>query len=318
MDTNVVVDITKYKENLSLNDLQRERMAVLNETLYKLTRAGKLLYVEGDQREEINSLIKETHGTQSFLSLGIKFKYRKAIHDNQLYHFMKAYIKEEETVILNYRDSFYRDPIKELDERNKGHLHGLIVSVYSEVSDGEITERMKRKETIREQFESLRQKAIATGITYEQQLEREHTGIIQVCRTVIQNMEQKISNQDEITFEDYAQYAIFTDLISMWDDLGGNSKGLMEFLTSDVYKTIPYEDIKSRLFAKIITGTKAIESGDSMDVEHLSTVIPYCNYVVTDKKMKNRITQLGIDAQYNTKVYCLSETSELISELEKL
>ncbi len=318
MDTNVVIDITKYKENFALKDLQLERMANLSDIIYQKTRDGKLLYVEGDQREEINSLIKEAHRAQSFLSFGIKFKHRKSIHDNQLYEFMKAFIEQRDAVVLDYKDAFYQDPLKELEKRKNGYGNGLIVSVYSETNAEEIDERMKRKEAIRKQFETLRQTVIAKGISYEQQLEQEYRGIIQTCRTAIYNMQNKLSNQQEITFDDYAKHALFTDLIAMWDGLGGSPVELMSFLESDVYKEIPYVDIGSKILAKIITGTKAIESGDSMDVEHLSTVIPYSNYVVTDKKMKNRISQLGLDKQYKTKVFCLSETDEILSELNSL
>lgn len=164
----------------------------------------------------------------------------------------------------------------------------------------------------------MRVKARRENIFYEQQLEKEYTGLIQASRTALWNMKNKIMNKEEITFEDYAQYSIFTDLVSMWDGLSDDPDRLMDFLISSTYKEIPYVDIGSRLLAKIITSASPIESGDSMDVEHVSTVIPYCDFVVTDRKMKNRIIHLGIDKQYNTKVFCLKETDDLIKELEKL
>lgn len=138
LDTSVIIDLTKYRAKVELNILQQERMARLDELLYRKTREGKLLYVEGDQIEEINSLIKESHATQSFLSMGVRLRYRKGIQDNQLYKFMKAYANGQDSIVLKYQDAFHEDPIKELEEREKGHLRGLILSVRSEVDDEEL------------------------------------------------------------------------------------------------------------------------------------------------------------------------------------
>ncbi|WP_169083271.1 hypothetical protein [Paenibacillus sp. PL91] len=318
LDTNVVIDMTKYREDVELKDLQRERVSKLIDVIYQKTRAGKLLYVEGDQDEEINSLNNEAHRTQSFLSMGIKFQFRKAIHDEQLYAFMEAYINKEDTVIMDYRDAFYNDPVEELKERNKEILNGLIISVHGEVTEQEIRERTNRKQIILEQFNELRQILVASGVTYEQQLEQEYTGIIQASRVVIDKIRNKVSNGLMITTEDIDQLSIITDLGTMWNQLSDRPEGLIDFLKSECYKEIPHIDIGSKLLAKIITSITPVVSGDSMDVNHISTVLPYSDIVVTDRKMKNRIVQLGIDKKYNTKVLCLNDIDQILSELERL
>lgn len=318
LDTNVVIDMTKYRENVELNDLQRDRVSKLIDVIYQKTRSGKLLYVEGDQDEEINSLNSEAHKTQSFLSMGIKFQYRKAIHDEQLYAFMDAYINKQDTVIIDYRDAFYNDPVEEVKDRNSGHLNGLIISVHGEVTEREIRERTNRKQVILEQFNELRQMLVASGVTYEQQLQKEYTGIIQACRAVMDKISDKVRNGLMITTEDIDQLSIITELGAMWGQLSGNAEGLVDFLKSECYKEIPHIDIGCRLLAKIVTSITPVVSGDSMDVNHISTVLPYSDIVVTDRKMKNRIVQLGIDKKYNTKVLCLNDIDEILIELERL
>jgi len=318
LDTNVVIDMTKYRENVELKDLQRDRVSKLINVIYQKTRSGKLLYVEGDQDEEINSLNNEAHKTQSFLSMGIKLQYRKAIHDEQLYVFMNAYNNKQDTVILDYRDAFYSDPVDELKDRNSSYLNGIIISVHGEVTEKEIRERTHRKEVIIEQLNELRQTLIASGVTYEQQLQQEYTGVVQAIRVGIEKMRDKIMKGLTISIEDYDQISIITELERIWGQVTDSREGLIEFLQSDCYKQIPYVDIGSRLFAKIVTSITPVVSGDLMDVNHISTVLPYTDIIVTDRKMKYRIIQLGIDKKYGTKVFCLNDIDEILNEIEKI
>lgn len=318
LDTNVVIDMTKYRENAELKDLQRDRVSKLVNVIYQKTRSGKLLYVEGDQDEEINSLNKEAHKTQSFLSMGIKLQYRKAIHDEQLLAFMDAYINNQDTVILDYRDAFYSDPVEELKDRNSGYLNGLIISVHGEVTEKEIRERTHRKEMILEQLNELRQTLIDSGVTYEQQLQQEYTGVVQAVRVVIEKMRDKIMKGLTISIEDYDQISIITELERIWGQVTDSREGLIKFLQSDCYKQIPYVDIGSKLLAKIVTSITPVVSGDSMDVDHISTVLPYSDIIVTDRKMKNRIIQLGLDKKYETKVFCLNDIENILREIEKI
>ncbi|KRE88288.1 hypothetical protein ASG89_34900 [Paenibacillus sp. Soil766] len=319
IDTSVIIDITKYRKQMALKDgLQYERMANLDKLIFEKTRNKKLFLVEGDQREEINSLIKESHDTHTFLSAGVKFQYRKQIHDNQLYRTMEAYLKNEDKLELPYEEAFSRDPIEEIS----GALKGLIISAYMETSDEEIKDRVSRKERLLKELEALRLDRLASGITYEQQLQQEYTAVIQAGLAGMKNLQHKFENKLEITYDDISQYSILKEVEEMWTrlskELNNNDKSLMDFLLSEHYRAIPNLDIQSKLYADVITGVKPIQSGDSMDIQHLSTVIPYCDYVVTDLKMKNRINRLGIDKQYNTKVYCLRDANNLLSELSAL
>ncbi len=55
-----------------------------------------------------------------------------------------------------------------------------------------------------------------------------------------------------------------------------------------------------------------------MDVELLSVAIPVSHFVLTDKKMSDRIKRRGINTDWATEVYSLSEIAALFEKLEAL
>jgi hypothetical protein len=113
-------------------------------------------------------------------------------------------------------------------------------------------------------------------------------------------------------FEAYfAEWRHLTNKFSDWE-------GLCNFLVSDHFFELPAVKISSQLCAKLATDSRPIEFGDSMDVNHLSMAIPLAHFVLTDRKMANRIKNLEIDRDWNAKVYSESTIEELFAELEKL
>jgi len=95
-------------------------------------------------------------------------------------------------------------------------------------------------------------------------------------------------------------------------------QGFIEFINSDYYKSVPAVDISARIWAHKITSRNPIESGDYMDIDQISPILPYCNFVFTDRKMKNLILNFGFDDKYKTKVYCMKDLDELVSDFSKL
>jgi len=55
-----------------------------------------------------------------------------------------------------------------------------------------------------------------------------------------------------------------------------------------------------------------------MDIDQISSILPYCNFVFTDRKMKNLISKFGFDEKYKTKVYCMKDFNSIINDLNKL
>lgn len=319
LDTSVIIRMTKYKHGETLTELERDRYGSLYEVLYKKVREDKIICPKADQQEEIElgfRLEKECHDLQVSLSLGISFKHRAGIDDNQRQIFMKAYIDGDKEVSLNYRDAFYKDPIKEL----KSHKQ-FIISVFSQTKNDEVHKRIQTKRSTLEQLEKLRQEAIAKGISFEEQLKEEYTGIVQAGIVAIENWTKKLNEEIMPTVDDYFQVEIIALPLSEWKRYSGKPEGfegLFQFFLSDTYKCIPSVDISAKLWAKVVTGSTEIQSGDSMDIDQLSAVIPYSNYVITDRKMKNRIIELELDKKYNTEVFCISDYEKILEKLNSI
>ncbi len=94
-----------------------------------------------------------------------------------------------------------------------------------------------------------------------------------------------------------------------------NKECFLEFLSSKYYKTIPEVDISAKLYAKLFTQTSQIKPGDAMDLNHISSIFPYCSILLTDRKMYDHIKELELDNKYNALVFCLREYESLVEIL---
>jgi hypothetical protein len=109
----------------------------------------------------------------------------------------------------------------------------------------------------------------------------------------------------------FRQWYRLTNKLADWDDL-------CAFLTSGCFCELPAVTISSQLHAKLVTDDRPLESGDSIDVNHLSLAIPMAHFVLADRKMANRIADLGIDRQWSAKVFSESTIESLFAELESI
>jgi len=320
IDTSLIINLVKLEEGeISSNNSEKERLNKLHELLNQKVSEKKLLCPRGDQEEEIilgRRLIDESRGTQVSLSLGIRFKHRNSIQSTQIDQFMRAYISEEKEIVLDYKDAFNKDPIKQLDELGK-----FIITVDFGVTEEDIIEAETIKKNINSDFEILRQKNISEGVTFEQQLKREYKWLLNEGLLAFLKHSQKINSGIMPTLEDYDQAMVLGKLLITWDKYNGQTKdlkGFIDFINSDYYKSVPAVDISVRLLAHKVTSENPIESGDYMDIDQISAILPYCNFVFTDRKMKNLILNFDVNGKYKTKVYCMQDFDELVNDLSNL
>jgi len=320
IDTSLLINLVKLeKGEISNNNSEKERLNKLKELLNQKVSERKLLCPRGDQEEEIilgQRLVDESRGTQVSLSLGIRFKHRNSIQSAQMDQFMRAYISEEKEIVLDYKDAFNKDPIKQLDELRK-----FIISVDFEIEEEHIVKRETIKKNINSDLENLRQKNISEGVTSEQQLEKEYKWYLNDGLLAFLKFGQKINSGILPTLEDYDQATVLGDLLLAWDKYNGKPEGLqgfIEFINSDYYKSVPAVDISACLWAHKMTSKNPIESGDYMDIDQVSAILPYCNFVFTDRKMKNLILNFGFDCNYKTRVYCMQDFDEIVNDLSEL
>ena len=336
LDTFIILWLKKLKyreiiddKNLINNQEIKIKLDNLYNVIYQKVREHKLICPQGEQNSEIELKPEQNHlrkclEIQRELSLGVKFAPWYQIQERQMEKMMESYIKREKCVNINYKNAFPRDTIDELENKKK---HTGSVNIIS--SKNLINKRKYSKSLTNEQLEEIRQKTVSAGFTFEKQLNIEYEGIIEILWTEFLKLMSKIYSGTAIP-EDFDKLRVISEPYILWEILWENFhkkpednkakllNELMKFFKSEYYKSIPYVDISCKLTADVITRKSPIDSGDSFDIGHLSAVIPYCKYVITDRKMKAAIKRRRIDTKYNANVYCKRDFDELVNELEKL
>jgi hypothetical protein len=168
--------------------------------------------------------------------------------------------------------------------------------------------------------EHLRLKNLARGRRYEKQFELELRSLIDSMADFARSFKHKLA-VGKVDFWEYFAPLGFESYFRQWHQLTGKFadwEGIGSFFTSDYFYRLPVVRISSQLHARLVTDNRPIEPGDSMDVKHLSMAIPLAHFVLTDRRMANRIVDLGIDKEWNTQVFSESTIDNLFSELEKV
>jgi hypothetical protein len=169
--------------------------------------------------------------------------------------------------------------------------------------------------------EELRRENIANHRKYIDQFELQQRAFAKAMVDFARSFQSRPRTGCTTTWEERLAAQGYETYFREWHRLTnkwGDWDGLCNFLTSGHFCDLPVVKISSQLHAKLVTDHRPIESGDSMDVKHLSLAIPVAHFVLTDRKMANRITELGIDKEWNTKVFSLSTIDSLFAELEKI
>jgi hypothetical protein len=86
-----------------------------------------------------------------------------------------------------------------------------------------------------------------------------------------------------------------------------------ELIASERLFSVPYLFMSTRLYAHVLSeSTRKYKNNDLIDIRILSSVIPYCDLVITDRYMADAATRRGLDAAFHTKV--LPATPDGINE----
>lgn len=322
LDTNVIIDIAHAKSNLIKQQKIRERAFNIYDTIYQLTRKGKILCVEGEQRDEYGNrlfLTKECDAILTSLTLGLKLQHPLVTKQFQIQEMMKLYLGKQKEFKLTETQIFHSDPINELDLVDN---FGLIVNARWPINDKQRDENIKSRDSISQQFEEIRVTNIKNGKTFDQQLEYEYRADIKVILDYINKIEIKKSKGIPIATNELFHNLGILDPLHWWryeTSKAADLEGLQEFYLSEEFKNIPYLKIASKMYARIVTEkNRIIKNSDKMDVEQMSILLPYCNYILTDAELKTRIEQFKFDETYNVKVFALKNSDELLNELSKL
>jgi len=288
--------MTHWKLGKSIDEVQKERVSYLYNTIYDLTRKKKLICPIADQKEEMWNGRSDCLQVMLELSLGIHSVYSEFVKDYQTRQFMDAFINNKKQVKINYLEFFHRDPYIQLSDNSK-----FIVSV--DLGLLETSDEIKiRKQSQTNKLEKLRQSIMQQGISNEEQLEKEYEAELEAVAILSNKSKEGLNNSDFFGVNDYLLY---------WNQMNGNPSDFLNFFYSSYYRKIPFHDINCHMSAKIFTGKDQIQSGHKMDIDHASSSIPYVNIFITDRYMKKIICDLELDKTYETLVLNVSELNKL-------
>lgn len=314
LDTSIIIKIAIWKAGQKLNDSDQKRVPILFEECSNLVEAGKLICPIGEQQEEIWKGERICHEIITQLSLGAKFKHNALIERAQTIVFMEAFTTQKDLLHLSFDDAFFFDPVEAI---SRAKFQSLMFSILpSRVQT--INEIKQSREQMRLKLEQIRAKASAQGSTFENQLAKEYQAKTEAY-SIIAN--ETLGNQLQGLPLTSCQYEGLKDLyrvITWWDKFDGSPKGLegiLEFLNSEYHRKIPHVDIQCKLGALLLTDNSKLETGDSMDITHISSIMPYCQGIIVDRKMKNRCHRLKFDDEYKTRIFSLNDFDEIMNFL---
>src|SRR5208337_3998316 len=194
-----------------------------------------------------------------------------------------------------------------------------------DVFSASIPELLARRQAanvqVLESWEQMRKEFVGSGRTYEEQLEAEKCGYADALAIKVEQWEKRLAAGGVPDYWAFADVEGFLMFRIIWKDLGGKPdglEGLQKYFCSDYHNNLPTPKIGNQLGADLLTGNAVIQSGDAMDVSLLSVAIPACHYVVTDRRQCDRIKRRGIDKEWGTEVYSMSDIDGLFERLERL
>ncbi len=324
LDTFVILYLKKIQNHESLDPKNSKNDEYIKNNVIRLfyiikkkKSEKKLICPEGEQDVEIffrydKSHIRKCQNVMDQLSSGVKFLPWSEIRILQMEKAMKAYLLKQDSIILDTNDIVN---ITRID-----NSYGFRVHVNITPSNNTVTKWKNDKANTNITLEELRKKNISNGKNFIEQLNIEWKSVLNLLMKDIPEIKQRIFKGFG-TSNDFDVLREIEKPNILWEQLNktNNKKvDLESFLKSDYYKLIPYEYISSHIFSKILTSERKIKSGDFSDIENLSSVIPYCDYVLTDGPMKKIIQSLNIDKKYDTEMYCLKDLNLLCNKLEEL
>jgi len=320
VDTSVVIKLTKIARGEALQAIEIERLTRLQELVRELGEGGKLLCPRADQEEEYvaGRFEKDVHGDFLVLSLGVALRHRQGVFDYQAQLGMKAYVQQSDTITVPLLAYFHSDPVKELEEaRHRAMLIGVNPFKDSEI----LARRNAAKAEVQRVWENLRHEFVAQKRTYEEQLREEQRGYADAMAQKVEEFQHKVRSGIAPDFWEFMGVEGFLMFISYWKELGGKPPGLQgvhRYFCSSYFNELPVARIREQLGADLLTGNQPILTGDMMDVELLSVAIPVSHFVLTDKRMSERIKRRGIDKDWGTEVYSMADIDGLFGKLEAL
>ena len=301
LDTFVFIKLGKIAVGGELPEPSRSRVETLLSLVEEKVDAGRLLCIEGEQDEEIDSRRQEGAAAREILARvtrGTRIRPHQEVEQKQLLRMAESYIRGDDHAVMPWSDVFCdADPNPVPDPASEDRC-------------------FRTRAQLRDDLDELRLKVRSIGRTFEQQRDLEFRHI----EDLFHYLEQESSRRGmfaQPTSKEASAILYIHGLLTAWKSAGGTEEGFIQFLSSSYFRAIPVHQLYSNLYADLITGNE-VESGDAFDFHHASASIPYCHYVLVCKTTRNRVQKLGIDKQFTVSVFSEQTISDLFTELQRL
>ena len=312
IDTSIVFNMTVLRLGKKLDKLQKQRIEPLYEGIKKATREGKLICPLADQDEEIWIERKECLKTIHELSLGIDTDSALAVTEKLFDLFAEAYITQKEDIKLEYSILFHDDPVQEMKQVLSKPMY---VTIDPPLIGG--AEKTKStKEELLKRLNQIREENVANKVSFEAQKAAEFMAEFDVIKTVITEP-QALAH---LGFDEQDYFWNFTNAVEIlraWDVIiskhDKKDASILGFYRSNYYRQIPSKKISVEFFSKLMTDKQPIRSGDVKDVEHISSMLPFVDMLITDKQRKVQLQKLKFNEEYQTAICYIGDSDEIES-----
>lgn len=318
LDTNIINDIADAVANKKMNEIKKSRALSLYLLLKKLVKNEKIIcpfliqrdeYIDTDVNEICDSILMELGKGKQLKSL--------CVGRTQTERMLKVYLDNKTDFYFEKEDIFYHK--KNPNENNLLELHGFkfnIVYLHSG-GDKEISNEDNKKiyEFLKKRKDDIHSNKIKFEAVIKEELLSQKTLFDQAVdeiKDLYGFLKTDFNDTDFFYYRIHPliAYQKFTGKIDV--------QKVSNFLGSQYFFSIPYEEIYSKIGAQILTSNANIKFTDYQDVNSIAAILPYASLMITDKAMKGNIEQLKLDKKYDTKVFSLNNHDQIISELEKL
>jgi hypothetical protein len=319
LDTWVILRIAKARAG-ELDGAERAEALRLHELLLAHRDADRILCPETGQLVEIEAgrrLVEQAKTVLSQVSGGAKTHFRHA-QDQQVYRAMRAFAHGLDTVELVWADLFVGDPIRERRERD-----GLLIRVDFPRTEEQLAELRTGNRTLALRLEELRQRCVVSGVSLDEQIEREYGALIEATIEVLRPFYEKLDAGTAVP-NDFLRYIDVVgtprSVLSVYlQEATGEDAGiadLIRFYRSPYYRALPSVRIIAELYAAKITGTEVITPSDAMDINQLGAVLPYATCVVTDASFADKLERLRLHERHAVRV--LRRIADLVGVLDAI
>ncbi len=313
LDTNVVVSI----KNALKSGNKELREYRLYQGLRNAQKRGDLICPIVYQRDEYSRHHSESEKNSCDtliveLSHGVKFSMvTEHIFIRQFERMLEVYRDQKNEFELEASDVLLEDTSKKSAPFQVVVLTtGYVAPNQDDIDNYLITDFKRRKTEVRDlklSYEQIRKSELSSRkIAYNRPIEGSLA------------MYQKMNPEATIMhFQSLLEGEKFS-LLKTWLRVFGKEeqeRTINAFFNSDYYEHIPFEDIHTRLVTNILLSDKEPQKNDIQDLQNITIVLPYVDYMITEKAMKGYIYKEKLDQKYLTEVYDLSDIDTFLAKI---